>query len=67
MQKKCSRCGGLISPEKLKFFPDTNICSAKCANQVKEMKSLFKIELAISKLKISARYNQTVNAISVMV
>jgi DNA topoisomerase-1 len=36
MQKKCTKCGGLISPEKLKFFPDTNICSAKCANQVKK-------------------------------
>ena len=36
MQKKCSRCGGLISSEKLKFFPNTNICSAKCANQVIE-------------------------------
>ena len=36
VQKKCIRCGGFISPEKLEFFPDTNICSAQCANRVIE-------------------------------
>ena len=36
MQKKCIKCGKLIPTEKLKFSPETNICSANCANRVKE-------------------------------
>ena len=35
MPKRCVKCGYFIPAEKLKFFPETNICSASCANRVK--------------------------------
>jgi hypothetical protein len=32
---KCVNCGGVIPEERLKTFPDTNVCSASCIEAIK--------------------------------
>ena len=32
----CDYCGNNIAEGRLKIFPDTNLCSAKCVNEIKD-------------------------------
>ncbi len=32
----CDYCGNNIAEGRLKIFPNTNLCSAKCVNEIKD-------------------------------
>ena len=57
----CDYCGNNIAESRLKIFPDTNLCSAKCVNEIKD--NFEEVQKSIVCLCISAVVRKTVSTL----
>ena len=49
--KKCNNCGAEIPEKRLNIFPNTNICSANCVEEIKFKEQITKDSIIQSKIK----------------